>query len=884
MKKNMICWIGMAFMVFCLGTASFGQDDLDALLGDLVEETAAEAEEAQPAEDAAEDAAEGAAAESAPVEPEGEEAPAPAEAAETAAEDPAAEDAETARADSSPAELLAEQIRVKKQADEEAGRMAFDRGQEAMQQKDFSAAVDAYLTAWQKIPVRPPTDEIRELTRQNLARAYMDLAELNYRRENYGEAKTAAQNVLKFMPAQRDARRLIERIERVESRVTERTAEQATVRARLEAAADEREVAVDLLIEDGRTMLDRGDYDAAEQLFEQALLRNPYHKDAMRFLKKIEERRYQLSTVNRRTTVSDMIADVREGWNPPFRAELITPEAITTGQTMDAGGGTQRLQEKMSSIVIPSIEFRQANIVDVINFLRDASEAADPEGEGVNILLNLNVGDAPAAAAPTRQTQATDPWGDLDFDEPAAASPADTGPVNIPTITLNLRRVTLFDAIKYVTEVANLKYRLEGNVVIITPANVASGRIITRLYPVQPSFLDVVIQRDDDDGGDRGGDFIEMGTGRSDIQKSDVKQFFEQAGVQFPIGSSITYNASISQLIVANTAENLEVFERILAQLNVIPNQVEIEARFVEVAQNDLQELGFEWLLTDAWEVAVKNGPAPVAGRERIVVDENASQGGMTRGLRFFNSTESGIGGVSRAFSQSAGIGGILGISSILTNPELNVVIHALSQKGGVDLLSAPRVTTRSGVNAQIEVVREIIYPSEFEADVQTIEGGEGESDTQVVVVTPGSFEQREVGVILNVTPTVGPDGYTIDLAMVPEVAELVDWIQYGSTLADGSRYNIPQPIFSSRNVSTSIVIWDGQTVVMGGLIREELANINDKVPLLGDIPILGRLFRNEGSYSQKQNLLIFVTARLVDPAGKLIHRADTGIDALPSE
>ena len=98
--------------------------------------------------------------------------------------------------------------------------------------------------------------------------------------------------------------------------------------------------------------------------------------------------------------------------------------------------------------------------------------------------------------------------------------------------------------------------------------------------------------------------------------------------------------------------------------------------------------------------------------------------------------------------------------------------------------------------------------------------------------------------------------------------------------------FNMPQPIFTSRNVTTSIVIWDGQTVVMGGLIREELTTIKDKIPILGDIPLLGWFFRSEGQYSQKKNLLIFVTARLVDPAGRPIHTEGslampgTGIDA----
>ena len=123
-------------------------------------------------------------------------------------------------------------------------------------------------------------------------------------------------------------------------------------------------------------------------------------------------------------------------------------------------------------------------------------------------------------------------------------------------------------------------------------------------------------------------------------------------------------------------------------------------------------------------------------------------------------------------------------------------------------------------------------------------------------------------------TPTVGPDGYTINLALNPEVAELVDWIDYGSVF-EGQEIFIPQPVFSSREVQTTISIWDGQTVVMGGLIREDLVTMKDKIPLLGDIPFLGRLFRSEGERSTKRNLIIFVTARLVRPDGRPLNAAE---------
>ena len=76
------------------------------------------------------------------------------------------------------------------------------------------------------------------------------------------------------------------------------------------------------------------------------------------------------------------------------------------------------------------------------------------------------------------------------------------------------------------------------------------------------------------------------------------------------------------------------------------------------------------------------------------------------------------------------------------------------------------------------------------------------------------------------------------------------------------------QPIFSVRDISTKVTIWDGATLVMGGLTREEVKKVHDKVPILGDLPLLGRLFRSTGQSAQKRNLVIFVTARLVNPGG----------------
>jgi general secretion pathway protein D len=130
------------------------------------------------------------------------------------------------------------------------------------------------------------------------------------------------------------------------------------------------------------------------------------------------------------------------------------------------------------------------------------------------------------------------------------------------------------------------------------------------------------------------------------------------------------------------------------------------------------------------------------------------------------------------------------------------------------------------------------------------------------------------VGVEMTVTPNVENDD-TISLILEPRVTEFEGFVEYGGpsvALQDGTTVTVPagfyQPIFSTREITTEVTVYDGATVVMGGLTRDEVKTVNDKVPVLGDIPGLGRLFRSEGESRQKRNLLIFVTANLVSPGG----------------
>ncbi len=790
-------------------------------------------------------------------------------------------------------ELIAQQEEVRRQASEVEAKGNAEKGLAAIRAGNLDEGIPALLNAQEKLPVRPANKSLHDQISAALAQGYASRAEQQLSRN---ELKGARESIARAQSAGADVTQLERKLVAAEKRDAEIKSRPVPVSKRPEVIAHQKSVAE--LIREGRQYFDVRDYNAAEAVFERVLLQDEYNLDAMRFLRRIDEVRYKIRSQEREATAAEMMQKVRDGWNSPVRSDAVLPQSVVNRGAVETQSSAQKLQEKMEKIIIPSIEFRQANISDVINFLVEASIAGDPEKAGVNIILNLNTpgGSAASAPSPVAAPAPSDDFGFGDFGSDFSAPPAQSFSAaapdsSIPTITLNLRRISLLDAIKYITEVARLKYRLEQNAVMITPEGVVSGRVLTRLYPVQPSILDVIVEKDE---APQQAGFVELGAKSTSFKKSDVKDFFEKAGVPFPAGTSIAYNSAISQLIVANTPENLETFEKILARLNVIPNQVEIEARFVEISQNDLEELGFQWLLTDNWEIAQKTGPFGAGSAERVQM--NADSDGMTKGLRFFGRNNS-TGVLEPATRGQFGanitpLGGIATFASVLTNPEVSLVIQALSQHGGTDLLSAPRVTTRSGVNAQIQVVREIIYPTEF--DTTQPQFNDTGRITTPPVVTPGTFEKRETGVILNVTPTVGPDGYTIDLVMAPEVSELVDWIQYGSTItiprSTGAidelftpdqtfTFNIPQPVFASRNVTTSIVIWDGQTVVMGGLIREDLIKVKDKIPGLGDIPLIGRLFRSEGEYSQKKNLLIFVTARLVDPAGKPLNRGEALAD-----
>ena len=149
-------------------------------------------------------------------------------------------------------------------------------------------------------------------------------------------------------------------------------------------------------------------------------------------------------------------------------------------------------------------------------------------------------------------------------------------------------------------------------------------------------------------------------------------------------------------------------------------------------------------------------------------------------------------------------------------------------------------------------------------------------------------------GPSLDVLPTVSADGFSIQMVLIPTFTEFVGYDNPGpfvpgaAALTAGSGLTVtavlPLPHYRVRQVITSVNVWDGQTIVLGGLISETITKVKDQIPVLGDLPIFGRLFRNESSVSSKANLMVFVTPTIIDPAGNRVHKdedlpfAKTGI------
>ena len=335
---------------------------------------------------------------------------------------------------------------------------------------------------------------------------------------------------------------------------------------------------------------------------------------------------------------------------------------------------------------------------------------------------------------------------------------------------------------------------------------------------------------------------------------------------------------------ILNTADQMELIEELVNAGQAPTLMVKIATKFVEINQDDLNDLTVNSAF-NFWN--------PVT-MTKIGGGSGVSTSLLT--VSHFNTALPG----SRAFTQN-GIDQLISpqnpvFNSIYVRGELdgaqyNVVIDSLSQKRSYDLLSEPFTMSKSGETGEIRAIRSFPYPTAFtEPELVTQANNNGNNNIvvlpppSVIATTPTEFNRKEVGVYLGVTPQVGADNKTINLSLRPIVTDFQGFINYGSPILIAnpdlsqtllSNNTINQPVFNSRRINTKVLIRDGSTIVLGGLIREDLQSVNDKVPLLGDLPMVGRLFQSKAMKSTKRNLIIFVTANIYRNDGELLNPPD---------
>ena len=870
------------------------------------------------------------------------------------------------------------------------GEAALARGKTAMKAKNYTLANEEFKTAVGYLPDSVVSGKAHDEAVDGFCKSAVILAQARIAQGDYAGAEAILSAALssRYDPNCREAQELYKHL---------RTPGyfNRTVTPQFINKVEE----VKQLLTDADGFYQSGQYDLAMKRYDQVLALDPYNTAARRGQEKINNTKYQYGEEAYNETRARQLWKVEGAWQQPVRKYgTVGPVAGVSGR--GELRGTAQMTNKLNSIIIPHIEFRDATIREAIDVIREQAAENDtgPEGQrGVNIVLRLvPLGQVAAPSMPVEPIAppggtATPPAGGGGA-PPGPGAPAAPGapvrgrpgaaPAVAPVsgsaaarITVTLDNIPLGEALRYVANQAGLKVKVEPYAVALVPLSEQTNDLITKRYRVPPEFfggpLDVgyyIGSNVTGQGSTQGQsqqpapvatNVIEkeavsyqtasgVGTGagasstanllqgtastrqslyndRQLVGRADAKTMLESMGVQFPEvtfsdghkeKASATFWQHSGTLIVRNTQDNLDMVDALVDQANAsAPKQVEIESKFIEINQNNLKELGFDWLLgpftlngkvfgsggtagngvpVNAANFPFNNNGVPVGGPGTGIPNDGTAGGPVTSGNRSGNfsiSANALDALLMPGLGQAAGAApGIFGLAGVFTNPQFQVVIRALNQKKGIDLLSAPKVTTKSGQRAIIEVVRELRYPRTYTQPQVPQVGTTTTSGSQVVPVvvtptTPQDWETRNTGVTLEVEPVVGGDAMTIDLNLVPQVVEFEGFINYGSpinaigvnTVGGVISTSVPvlltenvinQPVFSTRKVTTSVSVYDGQTVVLGGLIREDVQKTEDKVPILGDIPLVGRAFRTNVDQHVKKNLVIFVTARLVTPAG----------------
>ena len=552
------------------------------------------------------------------------------------------------------------------------------------------------------------------------------------------------------------------------------------------------------------------------------------------------------------------MAKVTEAWTPPPPAKVDPKQARSTGTA--GASSAAAILKSLSTIKIPELVFNEKPIRAAVEELQRLSEQNDPNKVGLNFVLRL--------PPPTEGK------------DPEAA-----------TISLELRDISLQTALKYLCEQIRggekLRYDVESSAVFLLPVTESGGELDIRSYSLPPSLLANLVP-----------------AGKELTPKEVGNLVLENIGVDTKVvDSSATCFQDTGKLVVRNRANELNKIEQRIRDAQGEPpqRQFEVETKFLSFSENDVKNFTFNLSMNASTSVYVPGSPGAVYNP--------ASTSGGTDGLRGTSGLNPGGGSVTAlqalldpTYPQDAS--NQVGVNASIFGRGFSGVLQLLQNAIGRDLVAAPRVTLADGKQSKIVISRRMFYPTQYTAPVVP-NNDTGIGSGFILPGNPSSFEPRDIGTTLEVKgeSTSLPRAVDLDFTNLL-VDDFEGFVDYGvligaaplnplgnyTTTVGASPYLVP--IFSKKALQSRVRLLDGETVGMGGLISDSVQLVDDKVPLLGDIPIMGRLFRSEASQKIKSNLVIFCTLRIINPDGSLVFPEDndnpeyaqnTGAEMMPA-
>jgi len=746
-------------------------------------------------------------------------------------------------------------------------------GDNAYETGRYGDAVQAYSGATEMIPASGSTAELHAAAAERYAQASVEYARTLSRKGDIAGAKTAVDRVLAPNVAPTHAGAIAFRAE-LDDPIRTNPALTATHGQNVDA--------VRKLLYTAEGAYNLGNFDLAKNRYEDVLRIDPANTAARRGMERVASAKsgYQQSAYDHAR--AEMLSQTEALWElkvDPGPVEM----SFSDPGAPQVSTGFIPVSNKLDRIIIPSVNLQQTSLQEALDFLRvRASEndntELDPARRGVNITLNL--GDPNSEAAKTIQDQRFD---------------------------LQLANVPLSQVLKYITEITRTIISTDDFAVTIRPVGSATETMVTRTYKVPPDFLSSVGSGPADTA--TADPFASPSASSSGLlpQRLGAQEALAQKGITFPEGARATFTASTNTLQVTNTPAAHDVISQIVEAISQQePVMIAVRVTMIKAEQTVLKELGVDWLLN---EFSFNDGQLLLGGGTqgnggdlsdigttdgRPVTAGNRSGQGAING----NSIDAVL-GYQRPPQTNLRAPGAFQVNGELGTAQINALFRTLDQKKGIDMMVNPSTVTRSGQASSIKILREFIYPTEYEPPElpNTIESltttiivdgipveeyTEGPDFVPVTPATPTAFEMKEVGVTLDVLPTADAKKQFVDVTLNPSIIDFDGFINYGSPIRainpnsigsqsfDITPNAILMPVFSSQRASTSLTVADGATVVIGGLLRNNVQNVEDKTPILGDLPIVGRFFQSKAQETTRSAIIFLVNVQLMDPTGRL--------------